>query len=319
MIEQSLIISMTETIYSLLALLPYEIKRYHIFPQLDVISRILIRVALGILDIPDNIPIKAQQDLCKYSLEFYIRFQHYIDENKRFEYSIYHRNLEIAKYINNIVPQIEFDKKQRDLLPGANLVFLCSKEFDSDRHANLAAERGYLEILEWLQEEKFPICGTIWSKAAESGNLDIINFCLTAKYQHGQVVSEHIWTVFSYHAARSGHINILEFIKNKGKHMMMAYSGAACGGQIECLNWLKQQGVSMDKHNYKKDLGFLVIIEAKDETASLEGLKWIHKNVNEYFSKEKWISVMYEAESVGRLQKFLKIREWIEKTILFKQ
>lgn len=184
MIKQSLITSMTETIYSLLALLPYETKRYHIFPQLDVISRILIRVALGILDIPDNIPIEAQKDLCKYSLELYIRFQHYIDETKRFEYSIYHGNLEIAKYINNITPQLKLDENLIDLFPVAYSMFSVKKfsvkKFNSDRHANLAAERGHLDLLEWLQIENFPICSTIWSKAAESGNLDIIKFCLSA-------------------------------------------------------------------------------------------------------------------------------------------
>lgn len=96
---------------------------------------------------------------------------------------------------------------------------------------------------------------------------------------------------------------MLEFIKNKGKSIMMAYGGAACGGQIKCLDWLKKQDIEINNYEYKNDLGFRVIVEAKNELASLGGLKWIHKNISEYFSKEKWMKML----------EIPKIREWIDK------
>lgn len=111
-----------------------------------------------------------------------------------------------------------------------------------------AIKTGNMNLLEWCIAKK---CGNInitdIEKAAERGHLEIIEwlYMITFKdFPHSSICN---------HAAISGHLHIIQWFHSKGYRMSIeTFTNAAMGAHINILNWAVANGYILDDEVFCK-------------------------------------------------------------------
>lgn len=111
-----------------------------------------------------------------------------------------------------------------------------------------AAERGEYEILKWLREH-----GCYWYNKeiieiiAEKGDIDMLEWAIA-----NDCNGEHAYDG----AARGGRIETLQWLKDSGYGIYKIFdrdpcANAAKGGSLEALKWLRENGCAWDNKTYE--------------------------------------------------------------------
>lgn len=120
-----------------------------------------------------------------------------------------------------------------------------------------AAKGGHLDLVRVLvnsgaslepdESQESPSTQTVLNMAAESGNWDVTEFLLDAGGNPN--ASLLFFRSPAFHAAQAGRLDTLAKLSSYGCQMDQAIIGAAKGGHLDVMEYLLEQGISIDTRN----------------------------------------------------------------------
>jgi len=241
--------------YTFFNSLPPELKHYEISKHLDKISKICLRSALCVKQIPKYLSQPEQAEVFNYSLSF-IRFfyeQDLLDENTMYLYAAKAGNLEAMNWMNQMkIPWTTFVQPTNPI----SIQNYPWHQFIPDA----AAHEGHLHILKWILDQGHQFTSYTCASAAHAGYFDLVKWIAQVDINvssyagfggHLQIVEWAFQSTihqkhFNY-AALGGHLHILQYYETFGLNLSVnAASSAALNGHLPALKWLIQRNCPWD-------------------------------------------------------------------------
>ncbi len=305
-------------------LLPYEIKRYFIFEQLDSISKICLRHAhMSCFEkLPSEFSKETQKDICKYTYSFFYYFRSYIQYYKATKYCAINGNCELLKTLhragypadinicwagakNNHIKILDYAINNGLYWTGDNdtcafaaeyghfetLKWLRNNKISWDNQTTrCAAKSGYLEILKWVYQNKCPFHPDTLLNAAENGHLHIIEWLVnTNNFDNTDIYIG---------AAKGGHLHIIKWARKRGYRWDTSVCNwAAKKGHLEILKWVRSSDRYSDANNSEPAPWDEYVSRYAAKEGHFEVLKWL-KIVNAPWNRE----VTATAASYGQIE-----------------
>lgn len=130
-----------------------------------------------------------------------------------------------------------------------------------------AAEGGSLEMLRWLNAEDLSVSSTELSLAAERGDMEIMQYLLPENWFQCTDYDSSAWVCAG--AACGGNLQMAQWLQEQGAEYESDYisSAAASKGDIAMLKWLETQDWFFTQETF----------EAAASSGSVETLEWLKK------------------------------------------
>lgn len=122
-------------------------------------------------------------------------------------------------------------------LEALKIIYESVYDFDDDV-CEKAARLGQFEILEWLYRKGYKLSLRYYRDFAKQGRFDILKFLIE---NDGDIIMD--WRVY-IGAAEGGHLEILKWLKSHGCYFdCCIYAYAARSGNLEMVKWLKENNI----------------------------------------------------------------------------
>ena len=148
---------------------------------------------------------------------------------------------------------------------------------DYDKLCEHAASGGHLEVLKWLRENEFPLSHIIWLGAAEKGQVGVLKWA-----NENNIPRNDVWKKVIFKAAASGILEALKWMKEADEASFqlslngrgsILYHAMITGGNVEMMKWLKEIGSCRIGGQGVTELACYMV--AKE--GNLEMLKWMRE------------------------------------------
>jgi hypothetical protein len=131
----------------------------------------------------------------------------------------------------------------------------------SDRMSNVAAQNGYLQVLQFARDRDYPISRLLLYPCTVNGRLNVVIWL----HEQGHALHADDCS----NAAQYGHLHILEWLRAKECHGdTETCAAAATGGHLHILQWLRANGCPWGPRT----------CEAAAEDGHLHILQWARAN-----------------------------------------
>ncbi len=176
-------------------------------------------------------------------------------------------NVDIVKYVWNL--GVDVNELRDEVISGLWPEIADTKEMEKrlgkykyiDDPIEVAAEKGYPDVVKYLIEIGFHVTANVFEAAGKSGNLNLVKYLITPDVPEEQIVN------ILKGAIEAGNINIVEFLDRDIPNNALLV--AAKGGNIEMVEYLL--------NNYDIDINEDNFVNAASESGNLELVKYFVK------------------------------------------